>query len=121
MNQAEWRAHLACRRGGMYWYDRTGVWWCDPWRAILKRLRKGGRVETKGQRLSPVIELARLIHESGRQAVASGKVYMKGPGVPRKPFCEWRSLPPDAIEGRLMMAKFLLDGRRRPTMWRLFR
>jgi hypothetical protein len=55
-----------------------------------------------------VVEVAKLLHESGREAVARGCVYMKGGEIVPRPFCEWDDLPRDAIEGRMMMARFLL-------------
>lgn len=62
--------------------------------------------------------LARLLHESGRKAVDQGKVY----AVPsdRKPFCEWNDLPTEAKDGRRLMARFLLDQRRRKTLASIF-
>ena len=51
-------------------------------------------------------ELARLLHESARRAVAEKKIYRDD--VPVKPFCEWADLPEPAREGYLMMADYLV-------------
>lgn len=51
--------------------------------------------------------LARLLHESGRQAVEERKIYRSD--LPIKPFCEWDDLDENAKEGRRMMADYLLD------------
>lgn len=61
--------------------------------------------------------LAKLLHESGRKAVETGNVVNKVPG---QPFYEWHELTPLAQEGRRLMAKFMLDKRRRKTVRRLF-
>lgn len=61
--------------------------------------------------------LAKLLHESGRKAVETGNVVNKIDG---QPFYEWQELLPRAQEGRRLMAKFLLDKRRRKTVRRLF-
>jgi hypothetical protein len=50
--------------------------------------------------------LARLLHESGREAVEKRKIYRSD--LPVKPFAEWDDLPEDAKEGRRMMAAYLL-------------
>lgn len=52
-------------------------------------------------------KLAKVLHESGREAVEKGLVYMKGDNIPKKPFCEWNDLPEDAKEGRRVQARFL--------------
>jgi hypothetical protein len=57
----------------------------------------------------PVEALALMLHESGREAVARGKVYVKA-GLP---FCEWLDLGEDAREGRRIMARYLLEHRAR--------
>jgi hypothetical protein len=58
-----------------------------------------------------VERLAELLHESGREAVRQRKVYRNN--LPILPFCEWVDLPESAREGRRIMARFLLDKRRR--------
>lgn len=65
-----------------------------------------------------VEKLAKILHESGRKAVEQRKIYRSD--LPVKPFCEWDDLDLPAKEGRRMMARFMLDGRRRSTMQRLF-
>jgi hypothetical protein len=57
--------------------------------------------------LSKEQRLARLLHEAGREAVEKGKIYRKE--LPSKPFAEWDQLDDDAREGRLMMARFVLQ------------
>lgn len=59
-------------------------------------------------------KMARLLHESGRLAVKRRLVYRND--LPVKPFCEWDRLPEEAKEGRRLMARFMLDGRRRATV-----
>jgi len=54
-----------------------------------------------------VEELAKALHESGREAVEKRLVYRSD--LPVKPFCEWADLPEDAREGRRLMAGFLLN------------
>jgi len=51
-------------------------------------------------------DLAKLFHESGREAVMNGKVLMKMEGKPS--FKEWDELPEDAREGRRIQARFFL-------------
>ena len=53
--------------------------------------------------------LARILHESGREAVARGKVHIKA----NLPFCEWKDLSDDAREGRRIMARYLIRERAR--------
>jgi hypothetical protein len=60
-----------------------------------------------------VIDMARLIHESGREAVEKRLVYRDD--LPVLPFCEWEDLPEPAREGRILQARFLLD--RRLEIW----
>lgn len=50
--------------------------------------------------------LAKLLHESGREAVDKKMVYRND--LPMKPFAEWDDLHEDAKEGRRMMARFLI-------------
>jgi len=50
--------------------------------------------------------LAKILHESGREAVEKRLVYRDE--LPVKPFCEWKDLPEPAREGRRSMARFLL-------------
>jgi hypothetical protein len=57
--------------------------------------------------------LAKLLHESGRQAVEEKAVVNKVPG---QPFYEWDELTPEAQEGRYLMAAFISDRRRRPVI-----
>jgi hypothetical protein len=52
-------------------------------------------------------DLAKLLHESGREAVEKRLVYRND--LPVKPFCEWNDLTEDAKEGRRLMAQYLLD------------
>ena len=85
---------------------------------------KGGRVKTK-KAVKPKIEdvrvkLAKLLHESGRKAVETGMVYMKGPDIAPRPFCGWDDLTNDARSGRILMAAYLLDKRRRATLKGIF-
>lgn len=54
-------------------------------------------------------ELARLLHESGREAVEKRLVYRND--LPIKPFCEWSELSEDAAEGRRLMARYLVDNK----------
>lgn len=61
-----------------------------------------------------VVALAKLLHESGREAVMAGKVVNKSPG---QPFYEWDFLTPDAQEGRILMARFLV--RRKKALLKL--
>lgn len=56
-------------------------------------------------------KFARILHESGREAVEKAKVYRND--VPVKPFCEWADLHEAAREGRRMMARFLLKAKNR--------
>ena len=53
--------------------------------------------------------LARILHESGREAVARGKLHVKA----HLPFCEWHDLGEDAKEGRRIMARYLIRERTR--------
>ena len=50
--------------------------------------------------------LAKILHESGREAVARGLVYRND--LPIRPFCEWDELSEDAKEGRRIMARYLV-------------
>ncbi len=65
-----------------------------------------------------VEKLARILHESGRKAVEQRKLYRND--LPVKPFCEWEDLPEEAKEGRRLMARYLMDGRRSLTVQDLF-
>jgi len=51
--------------------------------------------------------LARVLHESGREAVARRLIYRND--LPVRPFAEWDDLHEDAKDGRRLMARFLLD------------
>lgn len=53
-------------------------------------------------------ELAKILHESGREAVERGLVFMKGPDIKPRPFAEWGELPEDAKAGRRLMARHLV-------------
>lgn len=82
---------------------------------------KGGRVK-KVKAVKPKLEdvrvkLAKLLHESGREAVETGNVVNKVPG---QPFYSWDELTNEARSGRILMAKFLLDKRRRATLQGIF-
>ena len=61
------------------------------------------------KRSALIEELAQILHESGREAVEKGLVYMKGEGITPKPFCEWADLPQDAREGRRVQAAHILN------------
>lgn len=50
-------------------------------------------------------ELARLLHEAGREAVSRGLVVRTD--VPIRPFVEWADLAEEAREGRRVQARFL--------------
>lgn len=69
-----------------------------------------------------VIELAKMLHESGREAIATGKTLNSIHNEAGKPvpFVEWAALPMAAVEGRMLQAKFLLDGRRKPRLKEIF-
>lgn len=54
-------------------------------------------------------EIARLVHESGREAVEKRQIYRDD--LPVKPFAEWAELTPQAQEGRRMMARYLISKR----------
>lgn len=68
-----------------------------------------GLDSTRGRiKRSAYIELlARVLHESGREAVERRLIYRSD--LPIRPFAEWNELTEDAQEGRRLMAKFLLD------------
>lgn len=51
-------------------------------------------------------ELAKLLHESGREAVEKRLIYRDD--LPVSPFCEWSDLPGAAQEGRRSMARYLV-------------
>lgn len=53
--------------------------------------------------------LARILHESGRQAVEEGAVLNRPSGSPGQPFVEWDRLPPRAKLGRILMARYLIE------------
>lgn len=53
--------------------------------------------------------LAKLLHESGREAVEQGMVFMKGPDITPRPFAEWADLPAAARVGRFLMAKYVIE------------
>lgn len=53
------------------------------------------------------IELAKVLHEAGREAVEKRAVLVKDPKF--KKFVEWEDLPEDAREGRIIQAKYLLE------------
>lgn len=53
--------------------------------------------------------LAKIIHESGREAVEKRLIYRDD--VPVKPFAEWGDLHEPAKEGRRVMARFLRANR----------
>ena len=55
-------------------------------------------------------ELAKLLHEAGREAVLANKVLKKdGNPIGQITFIEWDDLPENAKEGRIIQARFLLD------------
>jgi hypothetical protein len=59
------------------------------------------------QKLEAAVEaLAKILHESGREAVEKRLVYRTD--VPYMPFCEWPYLPEPAREGRRVQARFLI-------------
>ena len=62
------------------------------------------------------VALARLLHESGREAVDRRLVYRND--VPVKPFAEWDDLHADAKAGRVLMARYLIarDGELREVL-----
>lgn len=83
------------------------------------RVKKAGGVKSKvDARITREEALAKLLHESGRKAVERGNVLRLS--VPPVPFVEWDNLPAPAMEGRRMMARFLLDLRRRASVKALF-
>lgn len=51
-------------------------------------------------------EFARLMHESGREAVEQRKIYRSD--LPVKPFAEYADLDDNTKEGRRMMAMYLV-------------
>jgi hypothetical protein len=51
-------------------------------------------------------ELAKTLHEAGREAVEAGLVVNKVPG---QPFLEWDQLSEQAREGRRVQARYLLE------------
>jgi hypothetical protein len=53
-----------------------------------------------------VEELAKMLHESGREAVEKRLVYRDN--LPILPFCEWDALHEPAKEGRRVMARYML-------------
>ena len=78
---------------------------------------------TKVMRAKPKVEdvqvkLAKLIHEAGRKPVEQRKIYRSD--LPVKPFADWEDLDAPTVEGRLMMAAFLLDRRRRASLRGIF-
>lgn len=82
-------------------------------------LPRKGHAMTKPLKTETVEALAKLLHESGRAAVEKRLVYRND--LPVKPFCEWPDLTFEAREGRRLMARFMLDRRRRTTVKALFR
>lgn len=52
-----------------------------------------------------VEELAKVLHEAGREAVLKGKVVKK---IPNEKFLEWNEITEDAREGRRIQARYLL-------------
>lgn len=50
-------------------------------------------------------ELAKILHESGREAVEKRLIYRDD--LPVKPFAEWDELHEPAREGRRSMARYL--------------
>lgn len=93
-----------------------------PFRELSAGIRryKGGRVkkrlEKKLSDANRLEALAKLVHESGRKAVELGQV-VNNLGLP---FMPWEELTPNAQAGRRLMAKYLLDKRRRKAVRRLF-
>ncbi|HEY6547620.1 MAG TPA: hypothetical protein VI589_06930 [Vicinamibacteria bacterium] len=63
-------------------------------------------IEESQEIAARVNALARLLHESGREAVEKKLIYRDD--VPVKPFCEWNDLPVPARDGRRLMARFLM-------------
>lgn len=51
--------------------------------------------------------LAKILHESGREAVAQRKIYRSD--LPVKPFAEWNDLDENTKEGRRMMARYVRE------------
>ena len=51
--------------------------------------------------------LARILHESGREAVNQRKIYRSD--LPVKPFAEWDELDENTKDGRRLMAQYLRD------------
>lgn len=88
--------------------------------AKVKKAKDPRRVTDDPLYEKKVIELARMLHEAGRGAVLKGQVLVKPTGAEGQPavgvFVEWEDLPMPAIEGRMTMAKYLLDGRRKARM-----
>jgi len=55
-------------------------------------------------------ELAKLLHEAGREAVLKNKVLKKdGAPIGQIKFIEWDELNEDAKEGRRIQARYLLE------------
>lgn len=52
-------------------------------------------------------ELAKELHEAGREAVENRKVVVKDPKFRR--FLEWNEITEDAREGRRIQARYLLE------------
>ena len=55
-------------------------------------------------------ELAKELHEAGREAVEKGKTVASDKGVENpRVFLEWDEITENAREGRLIQARYLLD------------
>lgn len=54
-----------------------------------------------------VEKLARIMHESGREAVEKRMIYRSD--LPVKPFAEWDELDDNTKEGRRMMARYVME------------
>jgi hypothetical protein len=63
--------------------------------------------ETKQMFTDEQVErFAKILHESGREAVEKRMIYRSD--LPVKPFAEWDELQEDAKEGRRIMARYVL-------------
>jgi hypothetical protein len=65
------------------------------------------RVEEDTTEAEQIERLAKILHESGREAVEKRMIYRSD--LPVKPFAEWEDLDDNTKEGRRLMARYVRD------------
>lgn len=100
----------------------VACWGCDGRKPLEARMRELGledehamedaqntgtvaEPEVDAATAEKVEQLAKILHESGREAVEKRMIYRSD--LPVKPFAEWDELDENTKEGRRMMARFV--------------